>query len=94
MTADQLRSGRRTLTKVLGLGLAGVGVAHFTSPNLFEPITKPAFPRRTRQHVYTNGGIETALGLGLISGRTRNAAIVGAIGYLAYLSGNAVRNNR
>ena len=80
--------------KIAGLGLAGVGLSHFTTPTLFEPITKPAFPRHTRQHVYTNGGIETALGLGLISGRTRNAAIVGAIGYLAYLGGNAVRNNR
>jgi hypothetical protein len=30
---------------------------------LWEPITKSAFPRNTRQHVYTNGGIETVLGL-------------------------------
>ncbi|WP_102141198.1 hypothetical protein [Mycobacterium hubeiense] len=78
--------------KFAGLALAGVGLAHFTSPQMFEPITKPAFPRRTRQHIYTNGGIETALGLGLSARRTRPLAVVGTIGYLAYLAGNAARN--
>jgi uncharacterized membrane protein len=82
------------LVRFGGIGLAGMGVAHFTSPALFDGITKPAFPRRTRQHVYTNGGIETALGLGLISRKTRNLAIVGGIGYLAYVGGNAARNAR
>ena len=36
-----------------GLALAGLGLAHFTSPRMWEPITKTAFPRNTRQHVYT-----------------------------------------
>lgn len=80
------------LARLAGLGVAGVGLAHFTSPRLFEPLTKPAFPRGTRQHIYTNGGIETVLGLGLSARRTRPLAIVGTIGYLAYLAGNAVRN--
>lgn len=80
------------LARFAGLGMAGVGLAHFTSPQLFESITEPAFPRGTRQHIYTNGGIETALGLGLSARRTRPVAIVGLIGYLAYLAGNAVRN--
>lgn len=80
------------VAKLAGLGLAGVGLAHFTSPQLFEVITKPAFPRNTRKHIYTNGGIETALGLGLSARQTRPVAIVGTIGYLAYLAGNAVRN--
>jgi uncharacterized membrane protein len=84
------RSSR--LVRFGGLGLAGTGLAHFTSPALFDGITKTAFPRRTRQHVYLNGGIETALGLGLISRKTRTLAIVGGIGYLAYLGGNAARN--
>jgi uncharacterized membrane protein len=75
-----------------GLALAGSGVSHFTSPQLFEPITKSAFPRDTRKHVYTNGGIETALGLGVSSRTTRPLAIVGLIGYIAYLAGNALRN--
>ena len=37
-------------------------------------------------------GIETALGLGLSSRKTRPLASVGTIGYLAYLAGNAARN--
>ena len=52
------------LARFSGLALAGAGLSHFTSPKLFEPITKAAFPRNTRQHAYTNGGIETVLGLG------------------------------
>jgi uncharacterized membrane protein len=75
-----------------GLALAGAGLAHFTSPRLFTPLTKSAFPRNTRQHLYTNGGIETVLGLGLSSKQTRSVAIVGLISYLAYLGGNAVRH--
>jgi uncharacterized membrane protein len=77
-----------------GLALAGTGVAHFTNPRLWEPITKTAFPHNTRQHVYTNGGIETVLGLSLSSRRTRSVAIVGLIGYLAYLGGNAIRHSQ
>jgi uncharacterized membrane protein len=76
-----------------GLALAGAGLAHFTSPRLFEPLTKSAFPRNTRQHLYTNGGIETVLGLGFSSRQTRSVAIVGLVGYLAYL-GNAVRHSQ
>jgi uncharacterized membrane protein len=74
-----------------GLAIAGLGLAHFTSPRMWEPITKTAFPRNTRQHVYTNGGIETVLGLSLSSRQTRSLATVGLIGYLAYLGGNAIR---
>jgi uncharacterized membrane protein len=77
-----------------GLALAGAGLAHFTSPRLFEPITKSAFPRNTRQHLYTNGSIETVLGLGLSSKQTRSLATVGLIGYLAYLGGNAIRHSQ
>ena len=44
------------------------------------------------QHVYIDGGIETAVGLGLAARQTRKLAIIGLIGYLAYLAGNAVRN--
>ena len=80
------------LAKFSGLAIAGVGLAHFTSPQMFEPITKAAFPRNTRQHLYTNGGIETALGLGLSARQSRPLAVVGLIGYLAYLAGNVVRN--
>jgi uncharacterized membrane protein len=82
------------IARYSGLALAGMGLSHFAVPQLFERITAPAFPRRTRQHVYTNGGIETALGLGLAARQTRRLAFVGLIGYLAYLGGNAARNSR
>lgn len=80
------------LVKLAGLGLAGTGVSHFVKPQLFESITKPAFPENTQKHIYTNGGIETAIGLGLLLPKTRKLAAVGTLGYLAYLAGNAVRN--
>ncbi|PIB79895.1 hypothetical protein [Mycobacterium celatum] len=82
------------LARFSGLGLAGAGVSHFTSPRLWEPITKPIFPRNTRQHIYANGGIETVLGLGFSSRQTRSLAIVGLIGYVAYLGGNVIRNGQ
>jgi uncharacterized membrane protein len=78
--------------KIAGLALAGTGLAHFARPQLFESITKSAFPRDTRQNIYINGGIETALGLGLAAPKTRPLAIVGAVGYVAYLAGNVARN--
>ncbi len=78
--------------KFAGLAVAGAGVAHFTSPQLFDGITKQAFPRNSRQHLYINGGIETALGLGLSSRKTRSLATVGTIGYVAYLAANVARN--
>lgn len=85
------KSNSRAL-KLAGLAVAGVGLSHFTSPQLFDGITKTAFPRNTRQRVYIHGGVETALGLGLSARQTRPLAAVGTIGYLAYLAGNAARN--
>jgi uncharacterized membrane protein len=82
------------IARYSGLALAGAGLAHFTSPGLFEPITKSAFPRNTRQHVYTNGSIETALGLSFASRQTRSLGVVGIIGYLAYLGGSAIRQSQ
>jgi uncharacterized membrane protein len=75
-----------------GLGLAGVGLAHFVSPRLFDSMTAQAFPKDTRQHTYIDGGIETALGLGLAVPKTRKLALIGALGYVAYLAGNVARN--
>ena len=86
------RSEGSPVAKLAGLAVAGVGVAHFTSPRLFDDITKQAFPRDTRRHLYINGGIETAIGLGFSSRKTRPLAIVGLIGFGAYLAGNVVRN--
>lgn len=75
-----------------GLSLVGAGLAHFVAPQLFEPITKPAFPRDTARHIKTNGGIETALGVALLAPKTRKLAAVGGLGYVAYLGINAARN--
>lgn len=75
-----------------GLGVAGVGLAHFARPELFESVTAQAFPRNTREFIYVNGGIETALGLGLAARKTRKLAILGTLGYLAYVAGNVARN--
>ena len=80
------------MAKLAGLAIAGVGVAHFVKPELFDDITAQAFPRDTRSHLYIDGGIETAIGLGLISRKTRRMAIIGLIGYGAYLAGNVARN--
>ncbi|OBG85695.1 hypothetical protein A5699_23415 [Mycobacterium sp. E802] len=80
------------LVKLVGLGITGAGAAHFIKPQLFESITKPAFPKDTQKHIYTNGSIETAIGLGLLVPKTRKLAAIGSLGYLAYLAGNAVRN--
>ena len=75
-----------------GLGIAGVGLSHFVRPQLFESITVSAFPRNTRQHIYINGGLETAIGLGLAAPKTRWLAVLGTVGYGAYLAGNVARN--
>ncbi|MEO3758770.1 hypothetical protein ABGB19_10865 [Mycobacterium sp. B14F4] len=90
MTQDS-GSGSRAAT-LAGLGLAGVGLSHFVKPQLFESVTAQAFPRNTRQYIYLNGGIETAIGLGLAAHKTRKLAVLGTFGYLAYLAGNAARN--
>jgi uncharacterized membrane protein len=86
------RSNR--VARFSGLAIAGTGLAHFTSPALFEQITKVSFPRNTRQHVYTNGSIETVLGLTFASRQTRSLGAVGLIGYVAYLGGNAIRQSQ
>ncbi len=77
---------------VAGLVLAGAGLSHFVAPRLFEGLTESAFPDNTRQHVYIDGGIETAVGLGLAVQQTRKVAVVGLVGYLIYLVGNVIRN--
>ena len=86
------KSGGSHVATIAGVALAGAGVAHFVSPQVFDDITGQAFPRDTRKHVYIDGGIETAIGLGLTTRKTRRLAIIGLIGYGAYLAGNVARN--
>ena len=74
------------------MGLAGVGVAHFAAPGQFDRITASAFPRNTRKFTFINGGLETGLGIGLAVEQTRRVALVGMLGYGAYLAANIIRN--
>ena len=89
--SDKNSGGSRFAT-LAGLGLAGIGAAHFVRPELFDDLTQQAFPRETRKHLYIDGGVETAIGLGLASRKTRKLAVIGLLGYGAYLAGNVVRN--
>ena len=79
---------------VIGAGLAAVGLAHFAKPEAFEAITRSAFPDDVRRHTLVNGGIETALGAGLIAPQTRRFALAGVVGYRGYLIFSAVRARR
>jgi uncharacterized membrane protein len=82
--------------KVTGTGaaLAAMGLSHFAKPQVFEKITAPAFPANTRRHVYVNGTIETALGVGMVVPQTRRIALAGVAAYLIYLVLGAVRSRR
>lgn len=77
--------------KVAGLTLAATGLSHYVAPQLYEGMTKAAFPENTRTHVYIDGGIETAVGLGIAARKTRKLALAGLVAYLLYLGGNVVR---
>ncbi len=77
--------------KTAGLALAATGLSHFVAPQIYEGMTKAAFPDNTRSHVYVDGGIETVLGLALASAKTRKIAIAGVLAYLLYLGGNVIR---
>ncbi len=75
-----------------GLALAGTGVAHFIRPELFQGITKSAFPKDTARYLKINGSLETALGLGVAMPQTRKLALAGLLGYGGYLAVNMIRN--
>lgn len=74
------------------MAIAVGGLAHFVWPQRFERLNKwLGFTRRTRVHVYVNGSIETALGVTLISPRSRKLNAVLSTGYPIYLSANVFR---
>lgn len=79
---------------IAGLVLAATGLSHFAKPQLFESLTASAFPDNTRRHIYLNGGIETAIGAGLVAPKTRKLALVGLLGYAVYLVAGATRTRR
>lgn len=80
------------LATAAGLSVAGIGISHFIAPQLFDSVTRQAFPRDTRRHIYIDGGIETAIGLGFAVPKARKLALLGLLGYGVYLAGNAARN--
>ena len=82
--------------KVTGTGaaLAAMGLSHFLKPEVFEKMSARAFPEDTGRHVYTNGTIETALGVGMVVPQTRKFALAGVVAYLMYLVVGAVRSRR
>jgi len=80
------------LVGLAGLGMAGIGVAHFVKPDAFESITAQAFPENTQQHLYLNGAAETVLGLAVAMPKTRKLALVGLLGYGGYLAANVLKN--
>ena len=57
--------------------MAATGLSHFVEPQVFESLTASAFPTNTRRHTYINGGIETAIGRGLVAPQTRKFALAG-----------------
>lgn len=87
----QEKSNSKVAT-LAGLSLTGAGIAHFVRPELFEGITSGAFPNDVSRHIQINGSIETAIGVGLLVPQTRKLAVLGSVGYLAYLGANVLRN--
>ena len=78
--------------RTAGVLIAGAGLAHFTTPRLFEQVTAPLFPEDTRSWVYRNGAAELALGVALTNGKTRKLGIAGLVAYVAWLASRAVKN--
>ena len=76
------------------MALAAIGLSHFARPQAFESITAAAFPNNVHRHTLIDGGIETAIGVGLIAGQTRKFALAGLIAYTVYLVASVVRNRR
>lgn len=76
------------------MALAATGLSHFVKPQMYEKLTALAFPNNTRRHVYVDGVIETAIGVGLVAPKTRKFAYAGIAGYLGYLIFGAVRSRR
>ncbi|GAB2477121.1 hypothetical protein [Jatrophihabitans fulvus] len=80
-----------SLSRKLGVVLAATGAAHFVKPDLFREVTAMAFPDNTDQAIQQNGGIETAIGLGLLLPGLNKAAKLGLVGYLGWLGYNAAQ---
>lgn len=82
-----------SLPRVIGgVAVTACGLAHFAVPRRFEPLNRElGFTHNTRLHVFVNGGLETLLGLTLMSSRIRTANVALSIAYPIYLTLNALR---
>jgi hypothetical protein len=88
------KTGKATtsvLPKLIGLGMAGTGLAHFVVPQAFESITKLAFPENTREWTYANGASETLIGLALSNSRSRVYGLIGVVAYVGFLGRRVVQ---
>lgn len=79
--------------KVLGIGLAATGAAHFVVPEAFEGITKLPFPKDTKDWISRNGATELAVGAAIAYPRTRKIGLVGLGAYVGWLGYNIARNS-
>lgn len=77
------------MLKLIGIVTALVGISHFFAPDLYRPMTAPAFPDNTDQAIQINGACETAIGLAIASPRTRKLGLLGTAAYLGWLGFNA-----
>lgn len=83
-----------SMARATGIALAATGGAHFVAPEIFEDLTTVAFPVDTDTWIKRNGATEIALGLGLLSRRTRKIAVVGLVAYAAHLGFRAATNGQ
>lgn len=81
------------LPKVLGIGLAATGAAHFVVPEAFEGITKRPFPKDTKDWISRNGATELAVGVAIAYPRTRKIGLVGLGAYAGWLGYNIAKNS-
>ena len=88
MSSRSKKSSR--IARYSGLAVAGIGLSHFSSPQMFESITKPAFPENTTRWTYTNGASETLIGLAIANKRTRRFGYIGLVGYLGFLASRVI----
>lgn len=81
------------IVPLAGTMIAATGAAHFVAPQAFASINKAAFPQNTGEWIKRNGATELALGVGLLSRKTRKLATVGLVAYTAFL-GSRIAANR
>jgi uncharacterized membrane protein len=72
-------------TGKIGFLVAALGAAHFAAPEVFEQVTKTAFPENTKEWVVRNGATEAALGLAMMIKPTRKLGVLGLLGYTGWL---------